>query len=587
MKNYILKVFSSLSYVRRLANIISNIKLMLALAFIAGVIKFSAPLLITIITSRVIDNIIMDESLTSSQRIILLVKYVMIVIIVFVLIWAPSTYYRQYLTELITVKITSRLREKVTNHIFSLPFSFFQEKQSGEINSRIISDVNLVATLVSGGLVYVWIDLASIAVVAFLVFYEDPFVGGISLLFIPLYVYLMKYFRDLIKVSSYKIQSMQGDFSAYIQDRLSNIETIRNYNSHDVEAENTRKLVNGYEHAFLKRSRIKSFNLLIMGQLSQLPSVIILALGGYEVITGGLTIGAFIALTMYIRQIFWPLDRVAEFNVNFAAATASLDRIYQILDVESERCQSHLAIGFPVDFSTITFNNVFASYNLTDKFALYDISFSIKKGEIIAIAGPSGSGKTTLARLLERTIACRTGEIFIDNININHIDLVHYRKNIKVVPQNPLLFSDTIKMNISYQEKNIPVSQLYQACSRAGALDFILSFPLAFNYHVGERGDLLSGGQRQRVAISRALASRSEIYIFDESTANLDTETERSFYEMLRKLRGKYTIIIIAHRPAVFDYVDRAILINEGRLEHEGTPEYLRNCSPLFRKLAG
>lgn len=587
MKDHASKLFSSLAYIRRLANIVNDIKLMLALAFIAGVIKFSAPLLITIVTSRLIDNVILNESLTSSQRIILLVKYVTVVIVVFIMVWAPSTYYRQYLTELITVKITSKLREKISTHILSLPFSFFQKKQTGEINSRIISDVNSAATLVSGGLIYVWIDLASIAVVAFLVFYEAPLVGGVSLLSLPLYIYLMKHFRNRVRTLSYTIQNIQGGFSAYIQDRLSNIESIRNYNAQNAEKANIREQVNRYEEAFLKRSQIKSINLLIMGQLTQLPSLIILAFGGYEVISDGLSVGSFIALTMYIRQIFWPLDRVAEFNVNFAAATASLDRIYQILDTESERVQSHRPLNFPVEFSTIWFKNVSVSYDSTDKFVLSDISFSIKKGEILAIAGPSGSGKTTLARLLERTITCRRGEICIDDININTMDLIDYRTNIKVVPQNPVLFSDTIEMNISYPEKNLPSNQLYQACSRAGALSFILKFPQTFNYHVGERGNLLSGGQRQRVAISRALASRGEILIFDESTANLDTETERAFYEMLKKLRGRYTIIIIAHRPAVFDYVDRVIVINNGRLDEDGSPEYLRTHSPLFRKLAG
>lgn len=585
MINFITRLFSSQSYIKRLANIVNNIKLMLLMAIIAGVIKFSAPLLITSVTSRLIDGVILEKTLTSTQRSNMLTEYVALVVIVFIFIWAPSTYFRQYLAEMITVRITSGLREKMLNHVFSLPFSFFQKRQSGELSSRIISDINTAATLVSGGLIYIWIDLASIAVVVFLIISEDPFVGGISLLSLPFYIYLMRFFRNRVRMASHKIQHIQGEISAYTQDRLTNIETIRSYNAHRREAENIHKLVTDYEMFFLKRSHIKSINLLIMGQLTQLPSVIILALGGYEVISEHLTVGSFIALTMYIRQIFWPLDRVSEFNVNFAAATASLDRIFQILDIQPENIHTRNNIKFPLFFSQISFKNISFSYDSTDRKVLSDISFSIHKGEILAVAGPSGSGKTTLARLLERMITCTTGGIYFDDIPIDNINLIEYRNHVKTVPQNPVLFSDTIKMNIFYPDKEASCNRLHHFCTKAGILDFIIELPDSFNYHVGERGNRLSGGQKQRIAISRALLSDSDIIIFDESTANLDGEKERVLYELISELRGKHTVIIIAHRPAVLDYVDRVVMLNSGRLESIGTPEYLKAHSSLFCKM--
>lgn len=587
MKKKTNKILHSLLRIKRLVNVTDNVKYYICVAFIAGTIKYSAPLIITSVTSQVVDSVLLNDSLTSAERAMLLMRYVFLVIAIFLIVWAPSTYFRQYLTELITVKITSKLRSKLSNHIFSLPFYFFQRKQSGEINTIIISDINAVANLVSGGLVYIWIDLSSIFITTCLIVYENPLVGGTSVLSLPVYLYLMRYFRGIIKNISCTIQNIQGEFSDYIHDRLSNIDSVKNYNAQNIEEKNAHNIINRYEKEFLKRSKIKSLNLLVMGQLTQLPSVIILAFGGYEVIYGKLSVGSFIAITMYIRQIFWPLDRVAEFNINLAAATASLDRIYQILNVTTECELYHCQSKFPDKFNAISFKDVSVSYASNNKPILSNISFSINKGEVLAIAGPSGSGKTTLARLLERSINCNTGEICIDNTNINKIKLTEYRKNIKIVPQNPVLFSDTIAMNISYPNKEIPINQLYNAAIKSGSLSFILKCPEKFDYHVGERGNFLSGGQRQRLAIARALAAKGHIYIFDESTASLDTESERAFYEMIRELRLDNTIIIIAHRPAVFDLADRVILINNGKLEADGSPEYLKIHSPLFRKLTG
>ncbi|EGI5923699.1 ABC transporter ATP-binding protein, partial [Salmonella enterica subsp. enterica serovar Colindale] len=495
------------------------------------------------------------------------------------------TYFRQYLTELITIRITSRLREMVLNHLLSLPFSFYQKKQTGDLCSRVISDINNVATLVSGGLVYIWIDLSSIIVVGWLVVNEDLLVGGASLIFLPLYIYMMRHFRNRVRMASSNVQKLQGDIATYTQDRLVNIDSVRGYNAHMNEEKKIREINLNFQLSFLKRSRIKSLNLLVLGQLTQLPSVIILVLGGYRVISGDLSVGSFIALTMYIRQIFWPLDRVSEFNVNFAAASASLERIYNILDSAPEYVQSNNTLSFPIEYERFILNNVTAFYPTSSRKILSDITLSISRGEVIAIAGPSGSGKTTLARIFERTITPYSGSVFIDNTNISEIDLIDYRDNVKIIPQNPVLFSDTIGSNVSYPQDVIDSNTLYQACAKSGALEFILELPNTFDYYVGERGNRLSGGQRQRISISRALASSANVLIFDEPTSSLDVENERAFYSFIDKLRGQFTVIIIAHRPAIFDYVDRVILLNKGRLEALGTIEYLKTHSSLFRRM--
>ena len=264
---------------------------------------------------------------------------------------------------------------------------------------------------------------------------------------------------------------------------------------------------------------------------------------------------------------------------------ASADRVFNIMDIESDIKDSKNAVKINDLKEKLMFKNVSFSYSNKSENVLNDINFSINKGEIIALVGPSGAGKSTLVDLIPRFYDTLNGSILIDNQNIKEIEINSLRSLMGIVTQETLLFDDTVKANISYGSDNIPDSEVIDAAKAANAHEFILKLPDAYDTIIGERGVSLSGGQKQRIAIARAIVKNPPILILDEATSSLDSESESNVQEAIESLMNKRTVIVIAHRLSTVKNANKILVLDRGKIVQKGNHEDLINDEGIYKQL--
>jgi len=264
---------------------------------------------------------------------------------------------------------------------------------------------------------------------------------------------------------------------------------------------------------------------------------------------------------------------------------ASADRVFNIMDIESDIKDSKNAVKINDLKEKLMFKNVSFSYSNKSENVLNDINFSINKGEIIALVGSSGAGKSTLVDLIPRFYDTLNGSILIDNQNIKEIEINSLRSLMGIVTQETLLFDDTVKANISYGSDNIPDSEVIYAAKAANAHEFILKLPDAYDTIIGERGVSLSGGQKQRIAIARAIVKNPPILILDEATSSLDSESESNVQEAIESLMNKRTVIVIAHRLSTVKNANKILVLDRGKIVQKGNHEDLINDEGIYKQL--
>jgi subfamily B ATP-binding cassette protein HlyB/CyaB len=302
--------------------------------------------------------------------------------------------------------------------------------------------------------------------------------------------------------------------------------------------------------------------------------ILTLYFGAKAVISGDLTVGELVAFNMLSQRVSQPVLRIAQLWQDFQQTRISVARLGDILNSPREKAQRSAA-SLPQMKGAITFEHVTFRYRVDGPAVLSDISIDIPAGETVGIVGLSGSGKSTLARLIQRLYTPDEGRVFIDGIDLAMADTSWLRRQIGIVLQQNALFNCSVRENIALADPGMPLDQVVTAAKLAGAHDFILELPHAYDTVIGERGASLSGGQVQRIAIARALLSNPRILIFDEATSMLDYESERIIQESMRRISAGRTVIVIAHRLSTVRGADRIVTLDRGRLVEEGTHEEL------------
>ncbi|MEO8199168.1 MAG: ABC transporter ATP-binding protein [Gemmatimonadota bacterium] len=478
------------------------------------------------------------------------------------------------------------LRRDLFGHLLTLDLDFFQRTRAGQLISGMISDVDQTKTAVTAALAAFFQNFMVILVTLVILWLTSWKLTLLTLASAPLLVIGIQQLLRRLRRHSRARAEERGEITATIAERLGAIKLIRAHGAERLEADRFLEQSDRYRKRVIRTQRYSSLTSPVSEVFGGVLVILIIWAGTVPAFgTQGASLApeALIAFLIASLKMMSPIKSLSQFPAVLAVALASAERVFHLLDIpptDIERPGEGEA-SFTRD---IAFEDVSFRYGLGDP-VLRDISFTVAKGEVVALVGPSGAGKTTLVDLVPRFHDPTSGRILMDGTPFTAISRKSLRKLMAVVGQDTLLLNDTVAANIAYGQTNVDQPRIERAAQAANAAEFITQLPLGYQTMLGERGTRLSGGQRQRISIARALLRDSPILILDEATSALDAESERLVQEAIERLMQDRTVLVIAHRLATVRHADRIVVFNEGRIVESGTHDELFKRGGLYRRL--
>jgi len=487
----------------------------------------------------------------------------------------------QFLTRWIVIGISRDiefdLRNDMFRHLEQLSFPYYQRTRTGDIMARATNDLNAVRMLLGPAIMYSANTLVFTAGALIYMLKISPKLTLYTFLPLPIASIVIQYFGKQIHERFEKIQAMFSDISARAQENFSGARVIRAYAQEAAEVRQFEAANTEYINRSLPLARLMGLLWPTLELTLGLAVVLVLWLGGREVLLNRITVGQFAAFLTYMIQLTWPVIALGWVINIFQRGTASLKRINEILLEQPEITDEKevLAAGAPSGElrGEIEFRGLNFAYNGTS--VLHDVNLRIPEGTSLAIVGPTGSGKTTLVNLIPRVYDADPGAILIDGRPIREFPIEFLRRNIGFVPQETFLFSDTVRENIAFGIEDATDADIHEAADAANIAADIEGFPEQYNTVVGERGLTLSGGQKQRTAIARAIIRNPRILILDDALSSVDTQTEDKILNHLREIMQGRTTIFISHRVSTVRNADRIAVLHGGRIVELGTHDEL------------
>ena len=502
----------------------------------------------------------------------------------FLLAVAASKGLFQFLTRWIVIGLSREIEFDLRNDLFlhleSLSYSYYQRTRTGDIMARATNDLNAVRNLLGPAIMYSANTIVGTIGALIFMLSISPKLTLYAFLPLPVVSIAIQRFGHQIHERFERIQAMFSDISARAQENFSGARVIRAYVQEEAE-------IAGFEAAnqeYIKRSlrlvRLMGMLFPTLETMLGLAMVMVLWLGGREVIYGHIKLGGFVAFNVYMVQLTWPIIALGWVINIFQRGTASMGRINEILEEKPEiadsdaiQVKSSTSETLAPTLGEIEFRHLNFSYNSTP--VLHDINLQIPAGSSLAIVGPTGSGKTTLVSLIPRIYDAEPGSVLIDGVPIREYPIATLRRNLGFVPQETFLFSETVRENIAFGKEDATDSDVRSAARAASIAEEIESFPEQYRTLVGERGITLSGGQKQRAAIARAIIRNPRILILDDALSSVDTHTEDKILNHLREIMQGRTTIFISHRVSTVRNADRIAVLHAGRIVELGTHDEL------------
>ena len=531
----------------------------------------------------VIDKVLVHRSISTLD--ILLIGLVAITLFEGVL-GILRTYVFSHTTNRIDVELGARL----FRHLLALPIGYFQSRRVGDLVARV-RELENIRTFLTGSALTLVIDLFFTAVFIAVMYLYSPLLTWIVLAAIPFYVLISAAVTPLFRERLQEKFKRGAENQAFLVESVAGVETLKAMAVEPQMQRRWEEQLASYVTASFKVISLGNTSSNLVQVVSKLVMAAILYFGAKLVIDGGLTVGELVAFNIFAGRVSQPVLRLAQLWQDFHQARLSIERLGDILNTTAEPTYNPQRAALPPIRGNLAFEHVTFRYRPDRPETLHDICLEIKAGQTIGVVGASGSGKSTLAKLVQRLYVPESGRVLVDGVDLALVDPAWLRRQMGIVLQDNVLFNCSIRENIALADPTIPMERVIAAARLAGAHDFILELPEAYDTVVHERGSSLSGGQRQRVAIARALVSNPRILILDEATSALDYESERVIQQNMRAISKDRTVIIIAHRLSAVRHADRIITIDHGRVVEDGTHEKLVHTggryASLFRTQAG
>jgi len=526
-------------------------------------------------------GIVIDDIIVRGEHGLLLV--IIVAIMSITALRGFLAFAQRYTTEYVAQKVVYDLRNHIYEALQRQSFTFYDKMPTGQLMSRVTSDVDLLRGFLGWGFPQ-FISILAMFVGVFIITCSMSWkLTLLSLSTTPI-IFLVAYrFSSKIRPIFAEGQQKLGFINEVLQENLTGVKVVRAFAKENIEEHKFMEKSKDYFNTNVVAAKLRAIHMPLMEFMSGLGTVFILLYGGIQVISGEITLGTLVAFNTFLLLLLQPMRFLGFITSFIQRALAGAKRIFEVMDAVPEIKDKPDAVNLPSIKGHIRFENVSFSYGQEP--VLKDVTFEAKPGETIALLGTTGSGKSSVISLIPRFYDTNEGKLTIDGFDVKDVRIESLRKHMGIVHQETFLFSTTIKENIAYGRPGASMEEIVNAAKAAEAHDFIVSFPEGYNTVIGERGSTLSGGQKQRIAIARALLKNPKILILDDSTSSVDIETEYQIQKALQALLKNRTTFVITQRLSTIKNAHKIVVLDAGQIVEMGTHEELMNKNGLYRRI--
>ncbi len=495
-------------------------------------------------------------------------------------------YLQGFLMVFVQQSMMRDLRNKLFDKYQELSFDHFHMKRTGALMSRVTNDVTVLNSTLDLGFNHLVADISLLFLLSSFLIILSWKLTLLAALVLPVLFLFVYFLGGKIRKYSTRSQERMADVTSALEENISNFRIVKAFGSEEKERQKFHKTTKDYFSSLLRMVRIQHLNSPTNDTLASIAGIVMLYYAGSNIMgnTGDMDASDFMVFIVAMFSLIKPAKSLTTTHTRLQEGMAAAERIFETLDTEPKVKERDNAIELSAFRNALEYRDVSFRYPGGDQ-ALSGVSFTVKRGEVVAIVGPSGGGKSTLVDLLPRFYDPQEGQVLIDGTDIRDVTMNSLRSLLGVVTQETYLFNDTIAANIAYGVESYTQTELIAAATAANAHEFISEFPEGYETQIGNRGNRLSGGQRQRIAIARALLRNPEILIFDEATSALDTESEHLVQKAIDNLMRNRTALVVAHRLSTIRHADRILVIEDARLVESGSHEELLASDNLYRRL--